>query len=61
MSRSGSRRCYTAAFKAKVARLAARFSVHPNQFHTWKRLLQDGAEEVFAGGHVRTEVETDGR
>ena len=45
MSKSGSRRRHTAAFKAKVA-LAA---------------LQDGAEEVFAGGRARAEAENDGQ
>jgi transposase-like protein len=60
----GKRRVFSAAFKAKVAlaavrgqqtasQLAAQFSVHPNQVATWKKQLQEGANDLFADGRTR--------
>ncbi len=55
------RRKHTADFKAKVALaalkgdrtvadVAARFGVHPNQIHKWRKQLMDTADTVFASG-----------
>jgi transposase len=55
----GVRRKHTADFKAKVALaalkgdqtvadLAARFGVHPNQIHKWRKQLMDAASAMFA-------------
>src|SRR5215813_10407407 len=55
------RKKHSAAFKAKVAvaairgdrtiaELAVHFGMHPNQIHTWKKRLLDGAVSVFEGG-----------
>ena len=57
----GIRRKHTADFKAKVALtalkgdqtvadLSARFGVHPNQIHKWRKQRVDAAGRVFASG-----------
>jgi putative transposase len=62
------RRTFSAAFKAKVAlaaargdkttaELAAKFGVHTNQITSWKKLLLEGAPELFADGRRRRQEE----
>ena len=34
-----------------MAKLAARFEVHPNQIQTWKKALADGAAAIFDHGN----------
>ena len=59
---SNKRKRYTPAFKAKVAlaalrneettaELSQRFGVHPTMISAWKRVLLDGATDVFDKGH----------
>ena len=48
---SKGRRKHSPAFKAKVARLAARYQVHPSQIQAWKKALTAGAAGVFSNGH----------
>ncbi len=33
-----------------MADVAARFGVHPNQIHKWRKQLMDTADTVFASG-----------
>ncbi len=55
------RRLHNATFKAKVAmdalkdeetvaQLASRYGIHPTMIHTWKKVLQEGAAELFEKG-----------
>jgi transposase len=59
---SNKRKRYAPAFKAKVAlavlkneettaELAQRFGVHPTMIASWKRMLMDGATDIFDKGH----------
>jgi len=55
------RKGHSPSFKAKVAlatlrgdqtvaELASQFQVHPSRIHAWKRVLVEGAQEVFQDG-----------
>ena len=57
----GKRKQHTAAFKAQVAlsalkgdrtvnELAGQYGVHPTLIHGWKKLLLEGADQVFSSG-----------
>jgi putative transposase len=57
----GKRKQHTPAFKAQVAlaalkgdktinELAGQFGIHPTLIHGWKKLLLEGAEQVFGNG-----------
>ena len=61
------RRKFGASFKARVAlaavrgdkttaQLAGKFGVHGNQVSSWKRLLLEGAAELFADGRGRKDA-----
>src|SRR6516165_12070881 len=61
---TGTRKRYSAAFKARVALEAAKqtrtlaelskaFQVHPVQISQWKKQLLDGAESLFGDGRRR--------
>jgi len=61
---AGTRKRYSAAFKARVAleatkqtrtlaELSKAFQVHPVQISQWKKQLLDGAESLFADGRRR--------
>ena len=61
---AGTRKRYSAAFKARVALEAAKqsrtlaelskaFQVHPVQISQWKKQLLDGAESLFRDGRRR--------
>ena len=60
------RKKHSPAFKAKVAlaalqgdhtiaELASRFEVHPSQIHAWKKVLVQGAPQLFENGSGRQE------
>ena len=57
----GKRKQHSAVFKAQVAlaaakgdrtvnELASQYAVHPTLIHAWKKLLLEGAEQVFSNG-----------
>ena len=58
---SQNRKVHSPSLKAKVAlaalkgdqtvaELASRFQVHPSRIHAWKRVLIEGAQELFQNG-----------
>ena len=60
------RKKHSPGFKAKVAlaalqgdhtiaELASRFEVHPSQIHAWKKVLVQGAPQLFENGSGRQE------
>lgn len=63
------RRNHDAGFKARVAleavkgertvsELAAEYGVHPTMIHTWKKVLLEGAADIFErGGRKKAEVD----
>ena len=66
---AGTRKRYSAAFKARVALEAAKqtrtlaelskaFQVHPVQISQWKKQLLDGAESLFRDGRRRDHDES---
>ncbi len=62
------RKHHSAAFKAQVAlaavkgehtinELASQFGVHPTMIHSWKKLLLESVEDLFArGGGIKAAV-----
>jgi transposase len=68
---SNKRKRYTPAFKAKVAlaalrneettaELTQRFGVHPTMIASWKRVLRDGATDIFDKGR-KSRKQTEGQ
>ena len=66
---TGTRKRYSASFKARVALEAAKqtrtlaelsksFQVHPVQISQWKKQLLDGAESLFGDGRRREQDES---
>jgi len=64
---SQNRKTHSPSFKAKVAlaalkddqtvaELASRFQVHPSRIHAWKRVLVEGAQELFQNGQGQQKV-----
>jgi transposase-like protein len=67
---TGTRKRYSAAFKARVALEAAKqtrtltelskaFQVHPVQISQWKKQLLDGAESLFGDGRRREQDQSE--
>ena len=67
---TGTRKRYSAAFKARVALEAAKqtrtlaelsksFQVHPVQISQWKKQLLDGVESLFRDGRHRDRDESE--